>query len=89
MTLNESVDYYNWYQIEGFRPEWYISTIYHCRDIPFWLETLEMVEYSSDDQYTTPERNQFIMSCLKKISSRTSEHIPMLMFSVCAYKHTC
>ena len=22
--------------IEGFRPEWYIWTIYHCRDIPFW-----------------------------------------------------
>ena len=26
---------------EGLRPEWYISTIYHCRDIPFWLETLQ------------------------------------------------
>ena len=27
---------------EGFRPEWCISTIYHCRDIPFWLETLDL-----------------------------------------------
>ena len=28
--------------IEGFRPEWYILTIYHCRDIPFWSETLDI-----------------------------------------------
>ena len=28
--------------IEGFRPEWYLSTIYHCRDMPFWLETLDI-----------------------------------------------
>ena len=27
---------------EGFRPEWYISTIYHCSDIPFWSETLDL-----------------------------------------------
>ena len=26
---------------EGFRPEWYISTLYHCRDISFWSETLD------------------------------------------------
>ena len=25
--------------VEGFRPEWYISTIYQCKDIPFWSET--------------------------------------------------
>ena len=31
--------------IEGFRPEWYILTIYHCRDKPFWLETLELWLY--------------------------------------------
>ena len=24
-----------WVYIEGFRPEWYISTVYHCGDIPF------------------------------------------------------
>ena len=29
-------------QIEGFWPEWCIWTIYHCRDTPFWLETLEI-----------------------------------------------
>ena len=28
--------------IEGFRPEWCILTIYHGRDIPFWWETLDM-----------------------------------------------
>ena len=32
--------------IKGFRPEWYISTIYHCRDTSFWLETLNM--YTAD-----------------------------------------
>ena len=26
--------------IEGFRPEWCICTICHCRDTPFWSETL-------------------------------------------------
>ena len=28
-------------RFEGFRPERNISTIYHCRDIPFWSETLD------------------------------------------------
>ena len=28
--------------IEGFRPEWGISTIYHAWDTPFWLGTLSM-----------------------------------------------
>ena len=27
---------------KGFRPEWYIMTIYNCRDIPFWWEALKM-----------------------------------------------
>ena len=34
--------------IDGFRPEWYILTIYHCRDIPFWSETLDMVSAECD-----------------------------------------
>ena len=29
--------------IKGFRPEWYISTICHFKDILFWLETLDIV----------------------------------------------
>ena len=28
--------------IDGFRPEWSISTIYHGRDKPFWSETLDV-----------------------------------------------
>ena len=28
--------------IQGFRPEWYISTMYLCRDIPLWSETLKL-----------------------------------------------
>ena len=27
--------------MEGFQPEWYILTKHHCRDMPFWLETLD------------------------------------------------
>ena len=30
-------------RIEGFQPEWYITTIHHCRDIPFWLEALGII----------------------------------------------
>ena len=30
---------------KGFRPEWCISTIYHCRDTPFWWETLNLFLY--------------------------------------------
>ena len=30
------------YDIEGFQPEWCISNIYHCRDIPLWSETLDV-----------------------------------------------
>ena len=28
--------------VEGFRPEWCISTIYHAWDTPFWLGTLKL-----------------------------------------------
>ena len=28
--------------IDGFRPEWCISTIYHAFDTPFWPGTLDM-----------------------------------------------
>ena len=34
------------HDLEGFRPEWYILTIYHCKDIPFWLETLDLLDWS-------------------------------------------
>ena len=30
---------------EDFQPEWYTSTIYHCRDIPFWLESLDLLPW--------------------------------------------
>ena len=29
--------------VEGFRPEWYNSTLYHARDTPFWSVTLDIV----------------------------------------------
>ena len=29
--------------LEGFRPEWCISTIHHASDTPFWPRTLEIV----------------------------------------------
>ena len=29
--------------IEGFRPEWYISTMTYSQDIPFWSETLNII----------------------------------------------
>ena len=31
---------YHAFHIKGFRPEWYVLTIYQCRDIPYWWETL-------------------------------------------------
>ena len=35
-------------QLEGFWPEWCIFTIYHCRDVPFWSGTLNLLS-----QYTS------------------------------------
>ena len=32
--------------IEGFRPEWCISTIYHALDTPFWSGTLDIYIYT-------------------------------------------
>ena len=42
----------NWEQVEGFRPEWCISTIYYCRgrDTPFWSKTFEIVILESTQQ---------------------------------------
>ena len=31
---------YHAFHIKGFQPEWYVLTIYQCRDIPYWWETL-------------------------------------------------
>ena len=31
------------HNIEGFRPEWYFSTMTYSRDIPFWSETLDIL----------------------------------------------
>ena len=39
--------------IEGFRPEWYISAIYHCRDTPFWSVALDMQLSPHQDQSLT------------------------------------
>ena len=36
------MDLVHWH-IEGFRPEWYISTIYHAWDTPFWSGTLDTI----------------------------------------------
>ena len=41
--------------IEGFQPEWYISTIYHAWITPFWSETLNMIQdrhFSAHNQCT-------------------------------------
>ena len=35
--------------IKGFQPEWYISTLCDCTDIPFWLETLDIHGYTKLD----------------------------------------
>ena len=34
-----------WLHFKGFQPEWCILTIYHCRDIPFWLETHDFLPH--------------------------------------------
>ena len=36
-----------WQNIEGFQPEWYIPTIYHAWDTPFWSGTLDMDNFLS------------------------------------------
>ena len=28
---------------KDFQPDWYISTVYHFRDAPFWSETLDIL----------------------------------------------
>ena len=33
----------HWVHMEGFQPEWYISTIYHAWDTPFWSGTLDIM----------------------------------------------
>ena len=35
------------FYIKCFWPEWYISTICHCRDLPFWSETLSMYTHTN------------------------------------------
>ena len=37
---------FNGDNIEGFRPEWCISTIYQARDTPFWLGTLDIQHWA-------------------------------------------
>ena len=49
LSFEAELDFDLGLHIEGFQPEKYIWTTYHCRDIPFWLETLNMrPDYSFD-----------------------------------------
>ena len=42
VPISKSLVWLKWgKQGEGFRPEWYISTMIYGRDIPFWSETLK------------------------------------------------
>ena len=36
-----------WWYIKGFWPQWCIFTVIYSRDIPFWLETLDIQSHSS------------------------------------------
>ena len=42
VSLNECV-LFQWNYIEGFRPEWCISTMIKNQDTPFWSGTLDML----------------------------------------------
>ena len=35
---------FSYLYIEGFWPEWYISSMVYSWDIPFWLETLDIIQ---------------------------------------------
>ena len=57
---------YIYIYLEGFQPEWCISTIYHAWDTPFWLGTLEYIYTLSEHNNNTYWQNMEHMQCSTK-----------------------
>ena len=49
-------------QIEGFRPEWCISSMIYSRDIPFWSETLKILYNQQKQSSSTTSRNRLLQT---------------------------
>ena len=73
---------------EGFRPEWYISTIYHAWDAPFWSVTLDFADLikervKADKYYSRPSHCFLIIKsyCDREIKCKNkhgkSKHVDM------------
>ena len=56
---------------KGFWPEWYISTI--CsREIPFWLETLDMLNGLTNKSQPEDQQTTYKLACLHPVSENDS-----------------
>ena len=51
--------------IEGSRPEWCISTIYHAWDTPLWSGTLDIAEWEYEDKNISSADKHFIVWILQ------------------------
>ena len=56
--------------IEGFRPEWYISTIIYSWDIPFWSETLNMLIDSTEFYFLILVWMTLTSACSQKVAGK-------------------
>ena len=69
--------------IEGFQPEWYILTIYHYNDIPFWSETLDIhtLSKSSTESHmqTLPQSSPVI-----RVHTDITQVIPLVYANRCS-----
>ena len=77
-----TIDQCVWNEIEGFQPEWCISTIYHAWDTPFWLGTLEMYSAVFTSTIHSDEIQRRIMHAVTLIDDNVNEVLSI--FNTCA-----
>ena len=92
LTLNLEVatlqnQSYAQFRIEGFRPEWYILTIYHCRDIPIWSETLDIQHHPTK---ATSQQQCFSKGCdtpclHRLVTDITCRHLLLILQQVVSH----
>ena len=88
---NENIQFpkcFTGFYIEGFQPEWCISTMIYCQDTPFWSETLNMQHYSTmlKSATITPKLSSFF--CTTAVQHTHTHTHTYTNFLSCWYSET-
>ena len=71
--------------IEGFQPEWCISTIYHAWDTPFWSGTLDILTHTHTHTWTHTHTRMHVCTC--KFVLKNTQHWFASVYGIASLPH--